>query len=220
MEMKHVLITGLQDQLTDIKADSARWIAERTRNSQINRQNGGGISPRREAEKSRQSNMTPDGYRASATRARQQDQPSPYSPNAAAPVYGGQQMPQASIPQPQYDQYGRLLPQQPQYAQQDYPQQGGQQPYTYGQPVQYGVNQPLQAGRSQQPSQPYPQAPAAGYPQGGRGMDTRYGLQDSRSQYDTSAYGGSLGRSQPMPPQQQYATSGQSIDPYAYQRGA
>lgn len=212
-----VLITALQDQLTDIKADSARWIAERTRNSQINRQNGGGISPRREAEKSRQSNMTPDGYRASATRARQQDQPS-YSPSAA-PVYGQQpQQPQSALPQ-QYDQYGRLIPQQ-QYGQPSYPQQDGQN-YAYGTgtTVAYQLQNTPQQGRPMAP-QAYPPASVAGYQQG-RGMDARYaGIPDSRSQYDTGAYGGSLGRSQPMAPQQQYATSGQSIDPYAYQRGA
>ena len=171
----------------------------------------------REAEKSRQSNMTPDGYRASATRARQQDQPSPYSPNAV-PSYGGQPMPQAPVQQ-QYDQYGRVIPQQPQYGQPGYPQQDPNYPYGQqtGQTVGYVLSQNPQQGRPMA-TQAYPPAPAGGYQQG-RGMDTYGGIPDNRSQYDAGAYG-SMGRSQPMAQQPQYSTSGQTIDPYAYQRGA
>ena len=169
----------------------------------------------REAEKSRQSNMTPDGYRASATRARQQDQP--YSP-VAPQAYGQPAQPNPAMQQ--YDPYGRPIPQQPQYGQPNYPQDGGN--YTYGTQVAYGVNnnQP-QAGRPLAP-QTYPQAPAPGYPPQGRGMDTGYGgLQDNRSQGYPGLYDGGLGRSQAMAQQPNYPTSGgQSIDPYAYSRGA
>lgn len=166
----------------------------------------------REAEKSRQSNMTPDGYRASATRARQQDQP--YGSNVA-PVYGQAQQPQPAMQQ--YDQYGRAMPQQTQY-QPDYPP-SGQQYSSYGQTAQFGVANSLQSGR-QQPSQTYPQVPAVGYLPQGRGMDTGYGLQDSRTQGFTGAYDGGLGRSQPMAQQAQYPASGQSLGQYDYQRGA
>lgn len=205
-----------QDQLTDIKADSARWMAERSRNQQNSRQAGGGISPMREMEKSRQSNMTPDRYAASATRARQQDHPSPYSSGAML-AYGGPPAPQAPIQQ--YDQYGRPIPlQQPSQYPQDYNQ--GSQTYGYqGQTVPFSIAP--SAGRSQ-PSQTYAQQPTGYPPQGRGGMDTQYGsIPDPRQQTYSGSYGGSIGRSQSMAPQQQYPTSGQPSDPYTYpQRGA
>ena len=171
----------------------------------------------REMEKSRQSNMTPDRYAASATRARQQDQPSPYS-SSAMPAYGGPPAQQAPIPQYE-QQYGRpmSLQQPPQYGQ-DY--NSGSQNYGYqGPPAPLRVVPPT-GGRSQ-PPQTYAQQPT-GYAPQGRGMDPQYGsIPDPRQQPHSGSYGGSLGRSQPMAPQQQYPTSGQPLDPYAYpQRGA
>lgn len=171
----------------------------------------------REMEKSRQSNMTPDRYAASATRARQQDQPSSYS-SSAMPAYGGPSAPQAPIQQ--CDQYGRPIPlQQPSQYPQDYNQGSQNYGYQQGQTVPYKFVQPT-GGRSQ-PSQTYAPQPT-GYPPQGRGMDTQYGsIPDPRQQTYSGSYGGSLGRSQPMAPQQQYPTSGQPLDPYAYpQRGA
>lgn len=171
----------------------------------------------REMEKSRQSNMTPDRYAASATRARQQDQPAPYS-SSTMPAYGGPPAPQAPIPQ--YDQYGRPIPsQQPSQYPQDYNQGSQNYGYHQGTTVPFEFIQPP-GGRSQ-PSQAYAQQPT-GYPPQDRGIDTQYGsIPDPRQQTYSGSYGGSLARSQPMASQQQYPTSGQPLNTYPYpQRGA
>ncbi|OBT70356.1 hypothetical protein VE03_00304 [Pseudogymnoascus sp. 23342-1-I1] len=189
------------DQLTDIKADSARWGAERAKN-QTNRGSQGGDV----------------GYRSSLTRARQQQPPWDDAPQLQGGGY--------SIPSPQqqpnqaggrYDSY----PGQPQQPPQSYGAQPEYNPnpnYSYGTPVQYGL--------SQAPSQP----PRTGYappnPQygEGRGMNSGYppdNRQPAQGYYDQPPLM-PQGRGQPaIPPQQQYqqrdSLPGQ--DPYNYNGG-
>lgn len=215
-----LIIVAFQDQLTDIKADSARWGAERAKNQTNRGSQGGGISPLRDSDVGvRSSNITPDvGYRSSLTRARQQQPPW----DDAAPLQGGY-----SIPSPQqqpnqaggrYDSY----PGQPQQPPQPYGTQPEYNPNpnypTYGAPVQYGL--------SQAPAQP----PRAGYappnPQYGDGRGMNQGYQpDNRppqGYYDQPPLMPQGGRGQPaIPPQQQYqqrdSLPGQ--DPYNYNGG-
>ncbi|KFY09667.1 hypothetical protein V492_05396 [Pseudogymnoascus sp. VKM F-4246] len=206
------------DQLTDIKADSARWGAERAKNQTNRGSQGGGISPLRDSDVGvRSSNITPDvGYRSSLTRARQQQPPWDDAP----PIQGGgYSMPSPQQPNPagRYESY----PGPPQQPQQPYggPQDYNPNPnYTYGAPVGYGLSQP--------PSQP-PRTgfapPNPQYPGEGRGMNPGY-QPDNRpppqGYYDQQTLI-PQGRGQPAIPQQQYqqrdSLPGQ--DPYNYNNG-
>ncbi|OBT52374.1 hypothetical protein VE04_07734 [Pseudogymnoascus sp. 24MN13] len=189
------------DQLTDIKADSARWGAERAKN-QTNRGSQGGDV----------------GYRSSLTRARQQQPPWDDAPQLQG---GGYSIPS---PQQQPNQAGGRYDGYPGQPQQQPPQPYGAQPeynpnpnYSYGTPVQYGL--------SQAPSQP-PRTgyapPNPGYGEG-RGMNQGY-QPDNRAPpqgyYDQPPIM-PQGRGQPVPPPQQYqqrdSLPGQ--DPYNYNGG-
>ena len=215
-----LIIVNSQDQLTDIKADSARWGAERAKNQTNRGSQGGGISPLRDSDVGvRSSNITPDvGYRSSLTRARQQQPPWDDAP----PLQGGGY----SIPSPQqqpnqaggrYDSYPGQpqAPPQPYGAQPEYNTNTG---YTYGTPVQYGL--------SQAPSQPPRTGFAPPTPQygDGRGMNQGYppdNRQPPQGYYDQPPLM-AQGRGQPsIPPQQQYqqrdSLPGQ--DPYNYNGG-
>lgn len=204
--------------MTDIKADSARWGAERAKNQTNRGPQGGGISPLRDSDVGvRSSNITPDvGYRSSATRARQQ--PSQQW-DEVTPPQGGYSMPSPQQQPPnqagRYDGYPSQpqQPPQPYGAQQEYNQNPN---YSYGTPVQYGL--------TQAPSQP----PRAGFappnPQygDGRGMNQGY-PPDNRAQgyYDQPPLMPQGGRGQPAIPPQQYqqrdSLPGQ--DPYNYNGG-
>ncbi len=203
--------------MADLKADSAKWFNERAKSAHP--RNGGGISPRHEGDKGRSSNMTPDGYSRSATRA-SQAQP-PYNSNAVP--YGGSPQPQG-MSQPPYDNYGRQLPQPLGYGgSQDFnPNQG---PYTFGEPVRFETAN----GRGMQQNAPrasYPPTTSGPYAQG-RGMDMGYQQNTgylppnnmaSPPYYDQSP---GPGRTQPMAVPQNYATTNQSYnDPYSSYRGA
>ena len=206
-----------QDQLTDIKADSARWGAERAKNQTNRGSQGGGISPLRDSDMGvRSSNITPDGYRSSLTRARQQ-QP---QWGETTPPQGGYAMPMP--PQQQPNQAGGYdyrnpppQPQPPYGAQPDY--NNGNQNYSYGTTVPYGV------------AQPPPPQPRTGFPPpnplygDGRGMNPGY-VPDNRPPpqgYYEQAQPMPQGRGQSIPPQQQYQRDSlPAQDPYYNGRGA
>ncbi|KFZ03881.1 hypothetical protein V502_10584 [Pseudogymnoascus sp. VKM F-4520 (FW-2644)] len=207
------------DQLTDIKADSARWGAERAKNQTNRGSQGGGISPLRDSDVGvRSSNITPEvGYRSSLTRARQQQPPW----DDAAPLQGGYSIPS---PQQQPNQAGGRYdgyPSQPQQPPQPYGAQPEYNPnpnYSYGTPVQYGL--------SQAPSQPPRTGFAPPNPQYGDGRGMNQGYQpDNRAPpqgYYDQPPPMPQGRGQPaIPPQQQYqqrdSLPGQ--DPYNYNGG-
>lgn len=86
-------IVKSQNQLADIKTDSARWEAEKAKNQTNRRSQDRGIFPLEDSEViARSSNITPDvGYRNSLTRAQRLEQPP--RDDDAAPPQGGYSIP-------------------------------------------------------------------------------------------------------------------------------
>jgi len=174
------------EQLADLKADSARWEAERRKNPP-----GRGSS-------------SGEGYRASATRARQQWTDPPPPPGQSYPS----SMPPSQPHQPAYDRRyadpSPLRAGQPDYNM-EYTTQAPN--YTYGQTVNYSVA-PQRPNVAQPPRTVYPPEPNYGDGRGGVSYPER-----GQPGYAYNEAGQQIGR----PPQQQYARD-QPPDPY-YGRG-
>jgi len=159
--------------------------------------------------------MTPDGYRSSATRARQQQWGEPQSSGPLGSGYPPQMQPQQPT-NPGYDPYGRIPPAQPQgpYGNQADYSQNPQANYTYGQSANYGVAPPP----LQQPRTSYPQG-AGGY-QDGRGMNPPGYAQDNRPAPGYYEPTQPMGRGQNVIPPQPYQPRESPQEPYNYGRGA
>lgn len=185
--------------IADLKADSARWEAERRQTSSRGGQPSGGEYSR-DASDIRNSNIPAVEYRSSTThQSRQYYGPTGDSTSGYTTPQSQVQSQAPAFPQDRYNQ----------------PPIGGYAPQVYPPEPPYYGGADLRPGGGIQSQTPIPPQPRNVYPQAGGYVQSSSSYADSRSTpfYPQSAPGNVT------PQQQQYSTQQQPSDPF-YGRGA